>query len=63
MTPTDVSIPSEVFNFIVQSTMDTWNLEPRFQSDDWPIYDKWKVEELPLCMQKIKDLADSFPFW
>jgi len=63
MTPTDVIIPSEVFNFTGQSTIDTWNLKSRFMAQGWSGYDKWSVEEIILCMQRIKDIADSFPFW
>ena len=63
MAPTDIIIPSEVFNYTGQSTIDTWNLKPRFQARGWSGYDKWSVDEIILCMQRIKELADSFPFW
>lgn len=63
MTPTDVMIPSEVYIFNGQSTIDTWSLKGRFQAMGWSVYDDWLEDEFILCMQKIKDLADSFPFW
>lgn len=63
MAPTDVIIPSEVFNFTGQSTIDTWNLIGRFQAKGWGGYDRWSREEIALVMQRIKELADSFPFW
>jgi transposase len=63
MTPTETLIPNEVFMFSGQTTIDTWNLKGKFQCKGWSIYDDWLVDEIILCMQKIKDLADSFPFW
>ncbi len=62
MTPTDVSIPSEVFNFTGQSTIDTWALKNNFSDMGWSAYDQWMADEFILSMQKIKELADSFPF-
>ena len=29
----------------------------------WAAYSKWLVDELPLCLQRVRELADSFPFW
>ena len=63
MAPTDVIIPNDVYIFNGQSTMDTWNLKGRFQAKGWTVYDNWLEDEFILCMQKIKDLADKFPFW
>lgn len=63
MTPTETIIPNEVYMFSGQTNFDTWNLKGRFQSKGWSVYDEWLVDEIVLCMQKIKDLADSFPFW
>ena len=63
MTPTDVSIPSEVFNFTGQSTIDTWALKNNFSDMGWSAYEQWMADEFILSMQKIKELADSFPFW
>lgn len=63
MTPTDVIIPKEVFIFTGQSTIDTWNLKGRFQAKGWAGYDRWSVDEIILCMQRIRELADNFPFW
>ena len=63
MTPTDIIIPNEVFNFTGQSTIGTWNLKGRFLAKGWSGYDKWSVDEIILCMQRIRELGDSFPFW
>ena len=63
MTPTDTIIPSEVYIFNGQSTIDTWALKNRFQTMGWSVYDSWAGDEFILCMQKIKDMVDSFPFW
>ncbi|MFO8051816.1 MAG: hypothetical protein R6V01_08995 [Thermoplasmatota archaeon] len=30
---------------------------------EWAEYDEWMADEIVLCMQKIKELADSFSFW
>ena len=63
MTPTDVIIPSEVFIFTGQSTIDTWALKNKFSDMGWSAYDQWMADELIFSMQKIMELADSFPFW
>jgi transposase len=63
ITPTDVTIPSEVYNFTGQSNIDTWDFKKRFQAKGWRGYDKWSRKEIALVMQRIKELADSFPFW
>jgi len=62
MTPTDMIIPSEVFIFTGQSTIDTWALKNRFSDMGWAAYDQWMADEFILSMQKIKELADGFPF-
>jgi len=63
MAPTDIIIPSEVFIFTGQSTIDTWPLKNRFSDMGWAAYDQWMADEFILSMQKIKELADGFPFW
>ena len=58
---TEITI--EVFKFSGQSKLDTWKLRNAFKAAGWAAYSDWLVDELPFCLQKIRDLADSFSFW
>jgi hypothetical protein len=53
----------DVFKFSGQSWLDTWSLRNAFEELGWASYSEWLVDELPFCLQKIRDLADGFPFW
>lgn len=53
----------ELFKFCGQTRIETWKLRGMFLSKGWSKYNNWLVDELPFCFQKIKDLADNFPFW
>ena len=62
MYATDIVIEEEVFRFSGQTQIDTWSLR------DQPVagmsgYSKWLVADLHLTMQRIRELADDFPFW
>ncbi len=63
MTTTNINIPLEVFNFSGQTWLETWCLQETISKADVGEYSDWLVEEIPLCLQRIKDLADRFPFW
>jgi len=63
MTTTSMNIPYEVFNFSGQTYLETWCLRETISDIDLGQYSEWLCEEIPLYMQRIKDLADSFPFW
>lgn len=63
MYTTSNSIPIEVFNFFGQSELDTWQLKNSFEEAGWARYSEWLVNELPFCLQRIKDLSEIFPFW
>lgn len=59
----ELRIPEEVFSFSGQTTVDTWSLKDEIALSAIAQYSNWLVEELHLCMQRIRELADSFPFW
>jgi len=63
MYTTEQVIQADVFKFSGQSWLDTWNLRNAFESLGWASYSDWLVEELPFCLQRIRDLADGFPYW
>ena len=60
---TNYVIPYEVFSFSGQSDLDTWNLRNTFEDFGPGVYSEWLVDELPFCLQRIKDLVYTFPFW
>lgn len=62
MRATDNIIDEEVFRFSGQSLIDTWSLRDQLVSG-CARYSKWLVADLHLTMQRIMELADSFPFW
>ncbi len=62
MRATDNIIDEEVFRFSGQSLIDTWSLRDQLVSG-YARYSKWLVADLHLTMQRIMELADSFPFW
>jgi len=59
---TDILIDEEVFRFTGQSSIDTWSLRDHLVSSS-SRYSRWLVADIHLTMQRIKELADSFPFW
>ena len=63
MTTTGVRFSSEVFNFLGQSTLPTWNLRDLISQVEWADYDRWEVTQVSLTMQQIRDQASAFPFW
>jgi hypothetical protein len=62
MSATDIVIDEEVFRFSGQSLIDTWSLRDQLVSGA-ARYSKWLVADLHLTMQRIRELADTFPFW
>lgn len=60
---TDYVIPYEVFSFSGQTDFDTWNLRNTFEDFGPGVYSDWLVDELPFCLQRIKDLVYAFPLW
>lgn len=52
-----------VFKFSGQSNVDTWSLKNDPAVSELAMYSRWLINDLHLSMQRIKDLADSFPFW
>ena len=62
MNATDTVIDDEVFRFSGQSSIETWSLRDQLVSSA-ARYSKWLVADLHLTMQRIRELADSFPFW
>lgn len=62
MNATDTIIDEEVFRFSGQSLIDTWSLRDQLVSG-CARYSKWPVADMHLTMQRIMELADSFPFW
>ena len=63
MLATEVVLSHEIFNFSGQTKFDTWKLRDVFEKVGWSGYSDWLVNELPFCMQRIRELADAFPFW
>jgi hypothetical protein len=63
MSSTEFYIRDEVFIFSGQSTVDTWVLKDELCVSGTARYDSWLVKELPLMLQRIRDIADWFPFW
>jgi transposase len=63
MRATEVILPNKIFNFSGQSKLDTWKLKEAFEQAGWSAYSDWLVDEFPFMLQRIRDLADTFPFW
>lgn len=63
MQATEVILPDKVFNFSGQTKFDTWKLREVLEKAGWSAYSEWLVDELPFCLQGIRDLAETFPFW
>jgi len=63
MTYQDGQIHYDIFNFCGQSTIDTWVIRDVINEIGWVKYDKFRVEEIALSLQRIRELADAFPFW
>ena len=62
MNATDTVIDDAMFRFSGQSSSDTWSLRDQLVSSITR-YSKWLVADLHLTMQRIRELADAFPFW
>lgn len=56
-----LEIPSEVFHFSGQSTLETWSLTEHLAAHGWHGYEEWRGHELSLCLQRIRELVDAFP--
>lgn len=63
MLATDMEMSTEVFKFSGQTVFDTWKLREVIEEAGWGIYSEWLVNVTPFCMQRIRELADNFPFW
>jgi len=63
MQATEVIMPDKIFNFSGQTNFDTWKLKEVLEKAGWSAYSEWLVDELPFCLQGIRDLAEAFPFW
>lgn len=63
LTPTTYDIPVEVFKFSGQTCLDTWSLKDQVNMTAFSVYSNWLVQELHLTMQRVRDLADAFPFY
>jgi len=63
MLATEIPISYDVFKFSGQTVLDTWKLREVIEQSSWSTYSDWLVNELPFCMQRIRDLADTFPYW
>ena len=61
--PTTNYISAEVYIFSGQTQLDTWDLKDRLGTTPWAVYSKWLVQDLHLTMQRIRELADAFPFY
>jgi transposase len=46
-----------------QTKLDSWKLREILASAGWSKYSNWLVDELPFCIQCIRELADAFPLW
>lgn len=63
MSSAETYIAEAVFKFSGQSNVDTWSLKVDPAVSALARYSRWLIDDLPLSMQRIRDLADSFPFW
>jgi len=63
MSSTELYIDDGLFIFSGQSTVDTWVLKDELCVSGGARYDGWLIKEIALMMQRIRDLADRFPFW
>jgi len=63
MRATDAVMFEDVFKFSGQSKLDTWKMREVFEAAGWRAYSNWLVDEFPFMLQRIRDLADAFPFW
>ena len=63
MSRTKTVLFEDVFKFSGQSWLDTWELRNAFECMGWASYSDWLVDELPFCLQRIRDLADGFSYW
>lgn len=58
-----IRIDPELFRFSGQSSMDAWSLHDVFEERGWSAYDSFLVESPVLFLQRLKELAFSFPTW
>ena len=63
MTTTEPIIAVNLFKFTGQSKLDSWALGETFKQFNYWVYDQWLVQELILCFEQIRNLANTFPFW
>jgi len=63
MSSAETYITEAVFKFSGQSNVDTWSLKDDPAVSALARYSRWLINDLPLSMQRIRYLADSFPFW
>ena len=56
-------IAEAVFKFSGQTNVDTWSLKDEPAVSALARYSRWLINDLHLSMQRIRDLANSFPFW
>ncbi len=62
MNATDILIDDEVFRFSGQSLIESWSLRDQLVSG-CARYNRWLSRDIHLTMQRIRELADAFPFW
>ena len=58
----EFNISDEVFRFSGQSDLDAWSIRDQLVSS-CARYSRWLTQDIHLTMQRIRDLADFFPFW
>lgn len=63
MTTTKYYIPSELLKFAGQCKIEVWQVKNRIEQLGWDRHSQWLVDEVPLCLQSIRELADEFPFY
>lgn len=63
MSSAETYITEAVFKFSGQTNVDTWSLNDEPAVSALARYSRWLINDLPLSLQRIRDLADSFPFW
>jgi hypothetical protein len=63
MDSVEIRIEPELFRFSGQSSMDAWSLHEVLETRGWNAYDNSLVQSPVLFLQRVKELAFSFPTW
>lgn len=56
-----LDIPPEAFTFSGQTRLDTWTLTDFYEEHGKSPYHSYLTQEVELCFEAIRDLADAFP--